>query len=354
MENIIVRVPNWLGDAVMALPVLAALRKKFPAGRITVAARAHIAEVFNYSPDVDEVVLVPRKAAALAQHAWSLRQRKFTHGILLTNSFATAAWLWLTGTRERIGYARDGRSFLLTERVMATPAILAAHQAEYYFALLEYFGIKISEMDLPRLALSASAEQEAEKFLETAGRGKYAVIAPCSAFGAVKDWAAERYGEVAQRLTGECGLKVFFTGTPAQRELIAKILVKNGSEAADDNPENRPAENSFSSRIVNAAGAVSLGGLFALIRRAEVFIGGDSGAAHAAAALGTPACVIFGITEPHRTRPLGDKTKIRILGEGGMETPDLRSPAVAAMARRALNAISVDQVTTAAQEILGA
>ena len=341
MESIIVRAPNWLGDAIMALPVFPALREKFPRTRLAVACRENLRDVFAAAPEIDEVIGVPRGNGALLRHAWNLRARRFDLGILLTNSFATAAWLRLAGVRRRIGYARDGRGFLLTDAVMATPFLLAAHQAEYYFALLRECGID-TPLGMPRLTLPPEAHAEAEAYLKRenpAGR-PFAVVAPCSAFGAVKDWAPERYAAVARELAAQRQLDVFVTGVADQNPVIASIC-GNGDSTEKDAP-----------RVINAAGALSLFGLFALIRRAAVFIGGDSGAAHAAAAVNTPVVVIFGITEPSRTRPLGNTEKIRVLGEGGMETPDLRSPAVAAAARRALNAITPENVLKAAGEIL--
>ena len=355
-RDIVVRAPNWLGDAVMALPTFAALRERYPGARIAAAARAHLADVFAACPAIDEVVPVPRGALALARHAWGLRERRFDLGVLLTNSFATAAWLWLSGAQERVGYARDGRSFLLTQAEPATPEILAAHQAEYYFALLRGCGIN-GPMGRPRLAPTQEAQKEAAAWLATQGLTgrRYAVVAPCSAFGPVKDWPPEHYAEVALALARDHGLDVLVTGTPTQREIIACVCAPGAASADAGGAQAAPATQSMgtpAASVHNAAGAVSLRGLFALIAGASVFVGGDSGAAHAAAALGTPTVVIFGITEPSRTRPLGDDAIIRVIGEGGMETPNLRSPAVAAAARRALEAIAPTPVLNAATEIM--
>ena len=351
--NIVVRAPNWLGDAVMALPTFAALRERYPGARIAAAARAHLADVFAACPAIDEVIPVPRGAFALARHAWGLRARRFDLGILLTNSFATAAWLRLTGARERVGYARDGRWFLLTRAEPATPEILAAHQAEYYFALLRGCGIN-GPLGRPRLAATEEAQKEAAAWLAAQGLTgrRYAVVAPCSAFGPVKDWPPERYAEVALALARDHGLDVLVTGTPAQREIIARVCAPGAALTGAGGTPAAQATETRAASVHNAAGAVSLRGLFALIADAAVFVGGDSGAAHAAAALGTPTVVIFGITEPSRTRPLGDDAIIRVIGEGGMETPDLHSPAVAAAARRALEAIAPATVLNAATEIM--
>ncbi|GHV22377.1 ADP-heptose--LPS heptosyltransferase [Planctomycetales bacterium] len=319
--QIIVRAPNWLGDAVMALPVFAALRAAYPDAKIVAAARENLRAVFTGA--ADEILTVPR-GAALLKNAPALRSRKIDLGILLTNSFATAAWLFLTGAKRRLGYARDVRGFLLTDAVKPTPEILAAHQAEYYFALLKKIGVA-QEMPAPRLTVDDAAASEAAKFLAAKNltAGNYAVIAPCSAFGAVKDWELARYAAVAARLYAERQIPALFTGTAGQREMI----------------------NAVAGDVINAAGELTLGGLFGVLRNAKFFLGGDSGAAHAAAALAVPTVVIFGITEPSRTRPLGGK--VQLLGKGGLATPDLRSPVMQRAARRVLDAITVEEVADA-------
>ncbi|MDR0868504.1 MAG: glycosyltransferase family 9 protein [Planctomycetota bacterium] len=319
--QIIVRAPNWLGDAIMALPVFAALRAAYPDASIVAAARENLRAVFTGA--ADEFLAVPR-GAALLKNALTLRSRSIDLGVLLTNSFATAAWLFLTGTKRRVGYARDARGFLLTDAIKPTPEILAAHQADYYFALLKKIGG--ARENAPRLTVDDAAASEAAKFLAAKNltAGDYAVIAPCSAFGAVKDWAIERYAAVAARLYAERQIPALFTGTAGQREMINAVA---------------------GAGVSNAAGELTLGGLFGVLRSAKFFLGGDSGAAHAAAALDVPAFVIFGITEPSRTRPLGGK--VQLIGKGGLATPDLRSPVIQRAARQALDAITVEEVVEA-------
>jgi lipopolysaccharide heptosyltransferase II len=323
----------------MALSVVPALRVAFPAARLIVVARGGAAEVFRGQAGVDEIITVPRGAALLAD-AWR-RRREWRHagaapdvGILLTNSFATALWLFLTGAEKRIGYARDGRGWLLTSAVAPTPEILAAHQADYYFALLQELGIT-APLTAPLMTLAPATLAQADSFLASKklSAKSIAVLAPCSAFGAVKDWAIERYGAVARHLTQKFSLTVLLTGTAAQRETLDQIAdVEAG--------------------IFNTAGEFPLPTLFALIARAKIFIGGDSGAAHLAAALRTPTVAIFGLTEISRTRPLGDPHKIALVGVGGAGTPNWRDPATHRAARAALDKIGVEEVIGAAEKLL--
>lgn len=330
--NIIVRTPNWLGDAIMALPVFANLRHAFPTAKIHAVARKNITAVFANSPHINEVTALPGNWQLLG-NALSLRAKKYDLGILLTNSFCTALWLYLANAKQRIGYTREARSLLLTNAIVATPEILAAHQAEYYLNLLSAINVA-TNLTMPQLSLSNEGITEADALLQRyqIAPKNYAVIAPCSAFGGVKDWELSRYGEVARRLVSDHQLTVLLTGTAIKADCLSTI--------ADDK------------KIINTAGALSLSGLFALLQKSRVYLGGDSGASHAAAALSVPTVAIFGITEPKRTAPLGEVQKIKIIGLGGVNTPNLRCPQIAETARRALGEISTMQVLNAINELI--
>ncbi len=330
-----VRTPNWLGDCIMALPVFRELRRKFPDSEIVAACRKNVADCFIASRYVDRVIAAPGKGAGFSEYLGSirgLRAESFDIGVLTTNSFATALWLFLGGVKRRIGFARDGRRILLTDAFTPTLEILAAHQGEYYLHVLQALGIT-AELGLPELELSARSLQEAEQVLAGISlRGKeYAVIAPLSAFGGVKDWGNEKYGEVAGRLAAEFGLEVLLTGTAQQAEVIGGIV--SGRE-----------------RVHNMAGRLSLSGFMALLKGAKLYIGGDSGGAHTAAALGVPTITIFGITEPSRTKAIGKA--VVVVGEGGVCTPDLKDPAVQRAAREALDAITPELIIQRARELL--
>lgn len=332
-SSILVRVPNWLGDCVMALPVFAALREAHPIAHRIAACRSHLCACFTASPDVDEVVPAPprrdwRSLLALGEEEKRLRERHIEIGLLLTNSFATALWMWRIGISRRIGYARDGRSVFLTDPIPPTPTLLVAHQSDYYLHLTTYLGAD-PRSRMPQLFVPEEGRRSAQKVLEERNiQGDYAVLAPVSAYGEVKDWPPRRYAEVAQALAKE--MPVVLTGMTAHWEICEAI-------------------RGTSRNILNLAGAVDLAGFFGLVEGAKIFLGGDSGGAHVAAALGIPTVVIFGITEPSRTRPLGPR--VRLVGRGGMATPNLKDPTVRQAARMALESISVAEVLTALHEI---
>ena len=333
--DIRVRVPNWLGDCVMSLPVFGEIRRAFPSAHVIAACREHLADCFHASPDINEVLTVPAASAGIAdiyKSGKALRDRNINIGILLTNSFGTALWLRLGGVKKRIGFARDLRGLLLNCAFRPTPQILAAHQTEYYLYLLKGLGIDAG-LSNPCLHATETGQEEAEGVLRNFGlaRGEYATIAPFSAYGEVKDWPAQNYAQVARELAARTGKAVLILGTKGQYDRCAAI--------AGDN-----------TLVLNASGLTGLAGFIALIGGSRLFVGGDSGGAHVAAALGVPTISIFGITEPSRTRALGDK--VEVVGEGGMVTPDLKNPAIAAQARAALARITPEHILDRAAALL--
>ncbi len=333
-ERLLVRAPNWLGDCVMALPTLAALRRSLPRTTLAVACREGLDACFRSDPTVDEVRIVPGASRSLAgakalwRDARTLRAARFDAGLLLTNSLSTAVWLWAAGVPERLGYPRDGRRFFLTACEPVTPEVRALHQSEYYLRLAGLLGVD-GPAALPKLHVPPEGAASARRLLAAKDvEGGYAVFAPVSGFGAVKDWPEGRYAHLARRVAETLRLPVLLCGTSAQEPACQRIAAEAGSSA-----------------VMSVAGLTDLAGFLGLLEGASLFVGGDSGGAHAAAAFGKPTVAIFGITEPSRTRPLGPR--VTCVGAGGLETPRLRSPAVREAARRELEAVSVEEVWTA-------
>ncbi len=337
-KTILVRAPNWLGDCVMALPVFRRLRETFPTASILAACRPHLADCFSASPDVDEVITCPpsgglKTLLALWNEGCALKSRNIDAGILLTNSFSSGLWLWRTGAKQRIGFSRDGRGLFLTTSVAPTKEILAAHQADYYLYLLTKLGAS-TMLDNPVLVVPEKGRKEAAQVLaglDLKPGTKTIAMAPVSAYGPVKDWLPERYGEVAKRLYETAGWVSLVTGLAKDKDRCQQICDVAGKGAR------------------NLAGATGMSGFLGLMDAADAFIGGDSGGSHVAAALQKPTVAIFGITEPSRTHALGKFVKN--VGRGGMVTPDLKDPAVQQQAREALAAISASDVVAAFTEV---
>lgn len=336
--TLLVRAPNWLGDCVMALPTLAALRRALPETALVVACRSALGGCVRADPHVDEVLIVPEAgrtletARVLWRHARSLVPRRFEAGLLLTNSFSSAAWLWAAGVPERIGYPRDGRRFFLTACEPVTPAVAALHQSEYYLRLAELLGAT-GPLQPPRVQVPDEGRTAARALLQAEGiEGSCAVLAPVSGYGPVKDWPGGRYAHLARRVAEALRMPVLLAGTSAQAEACQRIAAEAGSNA-----------------VRSVAGRTDLAGFLGLLEAADLFVGGDSGGAHVAASFGKPTVAIFGITEPSRTRPLGPH--VACVGPGGAKTPRLRDARTREAARRALEGIAVDEVWAALESV---
>ncbi|MCX7933793.1 MAG: lipopolysaccharide heptosyltransferase II [Planctomycetota bacterium] len=345
-RSLVVRAPNWLGDCIMSLPCLEALRAALPEAHLLIACREHLRACYEAHPAVNGIIPAPASGLARAPAFWrtamALRGQRIETGLLLTNSFSSALWLWLGGVKDRIGFARDGRRAFLTRAVPLTPNILAAHQSEYYLHLAAQLGASPAPRP-PRLFVPDAGREEAKRLLcRVEAKQPYAVIAPASAYGEVKDWPAEHFAWVVEHLLVEKNWDVLLVGSAGQQQVCERIAAQAQADAANG---RRPA-----GRAHALAGATSLGGFFGLLEQAALFLGNDSGGAHAAAALGVPTVVIFGITEPGRTRPLG--ARVAIIGEGGYVTPDLRSPRVRRAAAEALRKIEPLAVWEGMQKLL--
>jgi heptosyltransferase-2 len=295
--RVVVRPPNWLGDAVMALPAIAAIRRHFCQNHLTIAAAPAVAALFREDTDgaPDRVIDLPtdtRGAVAL------LEGEGFDIGILLPNSFRSAWQFWRAGVPERWGIARSGRGFLLTRRAPRRLRPATPHQADFYRALVGRLGIACDASALPRLAPRSPSVQRAAALL--AERKVPAVaglvgLAPGAAYGQAKQYPPDRVAQLIVRLVRDRGVVCVLLG--ASHDRIAARAIE--SWIRDRAPDALKG-------LVDLTGHTSLGALVGLIDRMDVFVSNDSGAMHVAAALGRPVVALFGPTDERATRPLGD------------------------------------------------
>src|ERR1700722_6036740 len=298
--KILVRAPNWVGDAVMAIPALEVIRRTRARDEICVLARPVVADLFSGQPFANRILtydyrgrhggwLGPEKLVA------ELRIEKFDIAVLLQNAFE-AAWLaWRAGIPERIGYARDARSPLLTKAIhVPREGEIPKHESRYYLELRRRSGwVEIlPEIQPIRLFVSDAARANAEAILRSAGARENTwrcAIAPGASYGAAKCWPAERFAHLADRLISECGADVIFFGTPGEKEIAARIV------------------SNMKARSISLVGDTSMRDLAALFACCSAFIGNDSGAMHVAAAAGLPVIGIFGSTDPEGTAPVTER-----------------------------------------------
>ena len=279
--------PNWIGDAVMSLPVLRALKQNAPDRRLAVLARRGPGAVYRAEGTADDVVVAPGLLAASRAAA----RGGFAEAWLLPNSFRAALVPWLARIPDRIGYATDGRGPLLTNPLPFPPR--TDHQLRDYDRLLESRGIE-PDREAPRLTVPAESAARAREALARAGLPSdrpLVLLAPGAAFSWTKRWPAERFGRLG-RLLLERGLLSAVVSGPAEEGLAEEARVAAGGYLPALGADLDPIE------------------LAGLTARARVVVANDSGPMHLAAAVGTPVVAIFGPTDPGRTGPRGAASEI--------------------------------------------
>ncbi|MDP3000740.1 MAG: lipopolysaccharide heptosyltransferase II [Bryobacterales bacterium] len=291
-SRILVRAANWVGDAVMSLPALGAIRARFPEAHIAVLARPWVADLYAREPFADMVIpyTAERGANDLAgkwRAAADLRARKFDCAILLQNAFEAAALAWLARIPRRIGYDRDGRGLLLTDAVpVPKPGEIGRHQRFYYLELLRRAGVVsgFSSGDTVRLVgVARSATGEA-----------WVGVSPGAAYGSAKRWPPESFAEAAVEVASKIGAPVALFGSADERLLCEQVERLIAGRA----------------RVVNFAGQTSLRQFIDLAAACRVFLTNDSGAMHIASALGVPTVAVFGATDDDATGPAGEFSRI--------------------------------------------
>ena len=288
----------------MSLPALAALRRHFPAAHIAVLARPWVADLYRHEPFADEIIPYQpgggfegwkqRKNAA-----FELKKQAFEAAFLLQNAFDAALIAWLAGIPRRIGYARDGRSFLLTDAVpVPGKSAIQPHESFYYLELLRRVGC-LDEMPVEPLIRLAGADRA-----RAAGEARFRAentdsvivgVSPGAAYGNAKRWFPERFAEAAARVARETGGVVALFGSADEREVcdfIRNELQKQGVAAR------------------NFAGETSLGEFIERAAACRLFLTNDSGAMHIASALGVPTVTVFGATNHITTGPTGPFARV--------------------------------------------
>jgi heptosyltransferase-2 len=296
-QNILVRMPNWIGDVVMATPALLDLRKAFPSAQITAMCRKPICELLKEDASINELYCFARPGNNFLRREdkrniiAKIEAGKFDVGILLTNSFSSAWWFWQGKVKRRIGFSQHFRSLLLTDPVNRPKEPI--HHVDLYKKLLEPLGIKKSSTE-PRLYISEQEVKEAKQLLYQRGfvAGKTLIgINPGAAYGSAKCWPPEKYRELAQMLLKE-GFYLVFFGDSTTASLVKGI----GQNLPD--------------RAMNLAGVTTLRELAAIIKDCSLLVTNDSGPMHIAAALHTPLVALFGSTDEISTGPYGQSESV--------------------------------------------
>jgi heptosyltransferase-2 len=285
VDRLVVRAPNWVGDAVLSLGAVRDLRRNFPAARLEVMARPWVAPLYEAVAEVDGV----RESLGFAPDRRALRGA-FDAAVLLPNSFAAAATARAAGIPERWGYATDGRGPLLTRRARVPVEVRGRSQVYYYRAMLAGVGLAVSAAPDVRLAALPAWSERAAALL--GAPGPWIGLNPGAFFGSAKRWEPTRYAAAGERLARETGARVAIVGGTLERPLGEAIA----------------ASLSVPARVL--CGETTLGELVGVLAALRILLTNDSGPMHLAAALGVPVVAVFGPTDWRETRPVGERSRL--------------------------------------------
>jgi heptosyltransferase-2 len=307
-RKILVRVPNWVGDAMMSMPAVEVVRARFPQAELVVLARPHVADLYARRADVNRVVVFDHKGkhqglGGLLRLAAELRDERFDLAVLFQNAFQAALIACLAGIPQRVGYSRDARRLLLTHAIAVPRAReVPPHETYYYLELVRRAGwieqlpvVTQIPVASPRSVVAERTRTRLQELGLGDGEGSprlRVVLAPGAAYGSAKCWLPERYAALADRLVETFGAAVLLCGPPAEARI---------GEAIAARMKHRP---------VSLIGQTTLEEFLAVLASADLFIGNDSGAMHLAAGLGLPQVVIFGPTDEAGTGPLNPQARL--------------------------------------------
>jgi heptosyltransferase II len=303
-QRILVVQPNWVGDAVMATPTLRALRESFPAAHISYLLRRYVKPIYEGLPWGDRLITYRTgKTRAKAGKgpfdlAARLRAGKFDLAVLLPNSFKSALICKMAGIDRIIGYERDGRSFLLTDKLLPVKEkgkYIPTPIVKYYLGLAHYLGSSHRDLKL-QLFVTESEKREAQQILArggldeqlhrpgSAGGSPLIMLNPGAQYGAAKCWLPEYFAQLGDRLVEELGATVMISAAPKERKIVDAI--------------GRKMKHAF---VDLPAAGMTLGSLKELVRRCDLMVTNDTGPRHVAAAFDVPVVTVFGPTHPQWT-----------------------------------------------------
>lgn len=297
-QRVLVKEVNWLGDVVMSLPAVHAVRRAYPEAHLSILIRSELASFFDGTAWVDEVIPyrignglggVRDRLALIA----NLRSKRFDLAISLPRSFEAALWPALARIPRRAGVAADGRAWLLTDSARVDTKNPHRHQVHSYLEMLERtLGVHGEASDV-RLDAGQQHRTKMREWLTTQRRqsGRLVAVAPAAAYGPAKEWPAQHFATLIDQLAAR-QIESVLVGGPGERDKCVAIAAASRSGA------------------IVAAGQTSIAELIALLSLSDAFVGNDSGAMHVAGALGIPTIGIFGSTNPVRTGPLGPRTRV--------------------------------------------
>ncbi|MHC4994091.1 MAG: lipopolysaccharide heptosyltransferase II [Planctomycetota bacterium] len=344
-QRVLVVLPTWVGDLAMASPTLRALRGLYPEAHITLLAKGYAGPaMIDAMPWHDRLMVMGQPGSSDEAGGGGgsliarLRRQRFDLAVLLTNSFRSALIARLGGARRVVGYARDHRSWLLTDRLRPPRAggrFTPVPTLDYYLKLAEHLGAESPDR-APALFTRPEDDERAEAILREAGvaegEGPLVMLNPGAAnHGSAKLWPADRFGALADHLVETRQARVLVNGAPNERPILDKVHAASKHELVD-----LPSRGS------------SLTLLKSLVARCDLMVTNDTGPRHIAVAMGTPVVSLFGPTDPRWTLLGSDLERMLNARDEGDATVDADTPP------DAMTRLSVRQVCRAVDQTLDA
>jgi lipopolysaccharide heptosyltransferase II len=283
--RILIRSSNWLGDAVMSVPAVRAIKNGRPDAQVIIAVAAKTAPMWKLVPEVDAIIALPNSSLATIRTLW--RQPAFDAAILFPNSLRVALESWLSGIPRRVGYRGHWRRWLLNQTVPEPrkPGP-PEHHSQRFLRIARECGAETSNSE----RLREQAIQQPTFNIQTAGAHQRIKIGLCAGaeYGPAKRWLPERFAEVAAKISAQSSAQWILFGTKKDAAIGDQIAAAIGDHC------------------VNRIGHTTLDQLIDELRECRLILTNDTGTMHLAALLGLPVVAIFGSTEPGLTGPLGN------------------------------------------------
>lgn len=288
--------PNWIGDAVMAQPLLALLKRHHPERAIDVLAPPAVAPVWRAVAEADSVLETPFRHRALQlrerwRYARELRTRGYADAYVLPNTLKYALIPWLAGIPRRVGYQGEMRYGLIN--LMHHDDTPPRPMVPFYAALAQDPSLPAG-VNVPRPKLGVASELVAAACARHGvGEGRPLVVfAPGAEFGAAKRWPPRHFAALAQAIVAaDPRAQVALLGSPKDRATCDEVMAGAGAAAP---------------HLLNLAGATQLDEAVALIARAAAVVANDSGLLHIASGLNRPVVALYGPTDPDHAPPFSD------------------------------------------------
>lgn len=320
---------NWLGDSIMSMPAIEAIRQELPDSNITLAVKEKLVDLWKLFAPVDDIIKIQGGADGTMKTAKVIRAQGFDRAYIFPNSFRSALLAFAGGVPRRIGMAGHTRSAMLTE--VSKPTSEGKGNRHQSWEYIDILGIQPDAYPwLPTLNIPDESDEKVREWLD-ADRSINIALVPGAAFGDAKRWPAENFCEVGRKAAAEHNAKVFVLGAPSEAAICDEIAAEIGLGA------------------MSVAGKTSLADMAALLRLCSYAVSNDCGGMHMAAAMGVKTVSIFGLTDPTKTGPLGDGHRL-VLAEGCSRSRDLSKGS--SEARTRLASISPDRVYIELQSLL--